>query len=293
MGISIESAPNRAKPVAARQISEKGKAARRAQPEMVMHTANGRVSLTGLDGIPLIAPGDDLAGIIASALDSMSIALEDGDILVVAQKIVSKAENRYRNLSSVIPSEAAKEFAQMLDKDARHIEVILEESSEVLRRAENALITVHRLGFVMANAGVDQSNIEQGDEPGMVLLLPKDPDGAAAALKATLDERYGVACGVIINDSFGRPWRKGVVGVALGAAGIPSLRDLVGTPDLFGRALRITEHAAADEIASAASLIMGQAAEGTPVVHIRGLYLSGEPSPAEALIRPKYQDVFR
>jgi coenzyme F420-0:L-glutamate ligase / coenzyme F420-1:gamma-L-glutamate ligase len=258
-----------------------------------MQFANRRVSLTGLQGIPLVVPGDDLAEIIATALDSMAIALEDGDILVVAQKIVSKAENRYCSLASVIPSEAAKEFAEILDKDARHIEVILDESSEVLRRADNALITVHRLGFIMANAGVDQSNIDQGDGEGMVLLLPRDPDAAASALKAALDERYGVACGVIINDSFGRPWRKGVVGVALGAAGVPSLRDLAGTPDLFGRPLRITEHAAADEIASAASLIMGQAAEGVPVVHIRGLYLDGEPSPAEALIRPKTQDVFR
>lgn len=258
-----------------------------------MQSAGRSVSLTGLEGIPLIAPGDDLAGIIAVALESMNIALQDGDILVVAQKIVSKAENRYRDLSSVIPSEAAKEFAQILDKDARHIEIILQESSEVLRRADNALITVHKLGFVMANAGVDQSNIDQTEEPGIVLLLPEDPDASASALKAALDERYGVACGVIINDSFGRPWRKGVVGMALGAAGVPSLRDLVGAPDLFGRPLRITEHAAADEIASAASLIMGQAAEAMPVVHIRGLYLSGEPSPVKALIRPKLQDVFR
>jgi coenzyme F420-0:L-glutamate ligase/coenzyme F420-1:gamma-L-glutamate ligase len=258
----------------------------------VMQSAT-RVTLTGLQGIPLVAPGDDLAAIIATALDSMNIALQDGDILVVAQKVVSKAEGRYRDLASVIPSDTAKEFAQILDKDARHIEVILQESSEVLRRAEHALITVHRLGFVMANAGVDQSNIEHGEPPGMVLLLPNDPDAAADGLKTALDRRYGAQCGVIINDSFGRPWRRGVVGMAIGAAGVPSLRDLVGAPDLFGRPLRITEHAAADEIASAASLIMGQGAEGVPVVHIRGLSLTGEASPAEALIRPKMQDVFR
>ena len=163
----------------------------------------------------------------------------------------------------------------------------------MLRHTANALITVHRLGFIMANAGVDQSNIEQDGEPGRVLLLPVAPDASAEALKSALDARYGVSLGVVINDSFGRPWRKGVVGVALGAAGLASLRDLVGEPDLFGRALRITEHAAADEIASAASLLMGQAAEGVPVVHIRGLPTGGPILPASALIRPEHQDVFR
>jgi coenzyme F420-0:L-glutamate ligase / coenzyme F420-1:gamma-L-glutamate ligase len=251
------------------------------------------VTLTGLQGIPRISPGDDLAAVIARALDTMAILPQDGDVLVIAQKIVSKAENRYRKLSGVVPSEHAKDLAKILTKDARHIELILQESSEILRHAENALITVHRLGFVMANAGIDQSNVEQTDEAGVVLLLPADPDGSAAAIKAALDHRYGAKLGLIINDSFGRPWRNGVVGVALGAAGVPSLRNLVGEPDLFGRPLRTTEHAAADEIASAASMIMGQGAEGIPVIHIRGLNLSGSASSAQALIRPKQQDVFR
>lgn len=257
-----------------------------------MHRPAPSVTLTGLTGIPLIAPGDDLAGVIAAALARADIDPQDGDILVVAQKIVSKAENRYRKLSSITPSERAKDFAKTLKKDARHIQLILEESSEVLRLTGNALITVHRLGFVMANAGVDQSNVEQDGE-GAVLLLPADPDGSAETLKAALDRHFGVSLGVVINDSFGRPWRMGVVGVALGSAGLPALRSLIGEPDLFGRALRMTEQAAADEIAAAASLIMGQAAEGLPVVHIRGISFAATAQPAKALIRPKQQDVFR
>jgi coenzyme F420-0:L-glutamate ligase / coenzyme F420-1:gamma-L-glutamate ligase len=163
----------------------------------------------------------------------------------------------------------------------------------VLRRTEQALITVHRLGFVMANAGVDQSNIDHNGVDGLVLLLPLDPDATAAGLKSALDRRYGVSMGVIINDSFGRAWRRGVVGVALGAAGVPALRSLVGEQDLFGRPLRITEHAAADEISAAASLVMGQAAEGVPVVHIRGIDFADSANTAQALIRPKHQDLFR
>jgi coenzyme F420-0:L-glutamate ligase/coenzyme F420-1:gamma-L-glutamate ligase len=258
-----------------------------------MQGATRSVTMTGLEGIPLVFPGDNLAATITTALDASAIVPQDGDILVIAQKIVSKAENRYRKLSDVIPSQRAKDFAQILNKDARHVEVILQESSEVLRRTEQALITVHRLGFVMANAGVDQSNIDHSGTDGMVLLLPLDPDGTAAGLKSALDARYGVSMGIIINDSFGRAWRRGVVGVALGVAGLPALRSLVGEQDLFGRPLRITEHAAADEIASAASLIMGQAAEGVPVVHIRGVEFPEAATTAQALIRPKHQDLFR
>ena len=252
-----------------------------------------RVVLTGLTGMPLIASGDDLAAIIAATLDAARIVPRSGDILVVTQKIVSKAEGRFRKLSDVTPSPRAKDFAKILNKDARHIEIILQESAEVLRQTEHALITVHRLGFVMANAGVDQSNVEQSDAADAVLLLPVDPDGAAVGLKAAFDRYYGVSLGVVISDSFGRPWRNGVVGVALGAAGLTSLRSRVGEPDLFGRALRITEQGLADEIASAASLIMGQGAEGIPVVHIRGLEFDANPLPARALLRPKHEDVFR
>jgi coenzyme F420-0:L-glutamate ligase / coenzyme F420-1:gamma-L-glutamate ligase len=258
-----------------------------------MSSLTQNVIFTALAGVPLVVPGDDLAAIIGTALDAMAIVPEDEDMLVVAQKIVSKAESRYRTLADIIASERAIEFAKILNKDARYVQAVLDESSDVLRHTQNALITVHKIGYVMANAGIDQSNIEHGEEPGRVLLLPEDPDASAAALKTALDARYNAALGIIINDSFGRPWRKGVVGVALGAAGLPSLRDLVNAPDLFGRALRSTEHAAADEIASAASLLMGQAAEGVPIVHIRGLRLSGDAIPARALLRPKNQDVFR
>jgi coenzyme F420-0:L-glutamate ligase/coenzyme F420-1:gamma-L-glutamate ligase len=241
-----------------------------------------RLSLTALDGIPLIQPGDDLARIIGDALHRLEIDLQKGDILVVAQKIVSKAEGRIVDLATIHPSPAALKYAQMVNKDPRLVEVVLQESEAVLRLAQNAMITVHRLGFVMANAGVDQSNVDHaGTEDGTVLLLPADPDGSAAALKSAIDAEWGAAIGVIISDSFGRPWRKGVTGVALGAAGLPSLRNLV------------SEHAAADDIAAAASLLMGQGAEGLPVVHIRGLNYDAPDLPASALIRPKHQDVFR
>lgn len=252
------------------------------------------VTLTALDGIPLVREGDDLATLIAKALDDAAIVPQNADILVVAQKIVSKAEGRQVTLDTVTPSVAASDLAPQVSKDPRHVEMILRESEEVLRVTGGAVISVHKLGFVMANAGVDQSNVEH--TPGMsdrVLLLPSDPDRSATTLKAALDEKYGISMGVVINDSVGRAWRRGVIGLAIGAAGLPSLRTLAGELDLFGRPLRITEHAAADEIASAASLLMGQAGEGLPVVHVRGLRYDDEELPARALIRPKDQDAFR
>lgn len=253
-----------------------------------------RMSMIALEGIPLISAGDDLAEIIAEALDAASVIPEQHDILVVAQKIISKAEGRQVDLQSVTPSDRAKELAAKVGKDARHIEMILQESGEVLRVLKEALITEHRLGFILANAGVDQSNIDHGAcEGGRVLLLPENPDRSAECLKEALDSRYGVKLGVIINDSAGRAWRNGIIGMAIGAAGVPSVQSLVGRPDLFGRPLRITEQAAADEIASAASLLMGQAGEGLPVVHVRGLRYDAQSLPAKALIRPKHQDVFR
>ena len=253
-----------------------------------------RLSLTALDGIPLIQPGDDLASLIGDALRRAELSLQNGDILVVAQKIVSKAEGRIVDLATIHPSPDALKYAQMVNKDPRLVEVVLQQSEAVLRVAQNTLITIHKLGFVMANAGVDQSNVDHaGTEDGTVLLLPEDPDASAAALKSAIEAGWGAAIGVVVSDSFGRVWRKGVTGVALGAAGLPSLRNLVGEPDLFGRRLRVSEHAAADDIASAASLLMGQGGEGLPVVHIRGLRYDAPDLPASALIRPKHQDVFR
>ncbi len=251
-----------------------------------------RLALCALEGLPLIAPGDDLAGLLAGALREMSIAPQDGDILVVAQKIVSKAEGRIVDLEDVQPSARACTLACEVDKDARLVEVILRESTEVVRHKKDVLIVAHRLGLVMANAGVDQSNVG-GEGCSRVLLLPCAPDASAARIKARLDQEFGVDVGIVINDSFGRPWRNGVVGVALGAAGIPALWSLVGAPDLCGREMRVTEVALADQIASAASLLMGEADEGLPAVHIRGLRWPAECVPASSLVRPREMDMFR
>jgi coenzyme F420-0:L-glutamate ligase / coenzyme F420-1:gamma-L-glutamate ligase len=250
------------------------------------------VTLTALPGIPLIEPGDDLAAVLAEALRASAIELRDGDSLVVAQKIVSKAEGRYVELREVAPSPRALELAGEIKKDPRLVEVILRESREVVRYREGLLIVEHRLGFVMANAGVDQSNIAH-DNGERVLLLPEDPDRSCAALKRRLDAEFGADVAIVMNDSFGRPWRNGVVGVAIGAAGLPCVMDMVGAPDLFGRALRVTEVALADEIAAAASMVMGQSDEARPAVHIRGLAWRGAPGRAADLVRPKPQDLFR
>ncbi len=252
-----------------------------------------RITYTALPGIPLVKPGDDLAELVGHALEDADLTLESGDILVLAQKIVSKSENRYVDLNDITPSERAKDIAITVDKDPRLVEVILSESQDVLRQRKGVLITVHRLGYIMANAGVDQSNIDHRDGIERVLLLPRDPDDACRALKARLDARFGCGIGVIINDSFGRPWRNGVTGVALGAAGIPSLHSLIGQPDLFGRPLRVSEIAVADELAAGASLVMGQADEGSPVVHVRGYVAKATENSAQALIRPKHMDLFR
>jgi coenzyme F420-0:L-glutamate ligase / coenzyme F420-1:gamma-L-glutamate ligase len=250
------------------------------------------LTLQAFEGLPLIAPGDDLAALLAGALRQMGIAPEDGDIVVVAQKVVSKAEGRIVDLAGITPSARAVTLAQEVGKDARLVEIILRESTEVVRHKKDVLIVAHRLGFVMANAGVDQSNVSP-DGCSRALLLPCDPDASAARLKDRLDEEFDVDLGVIINDSFGRAWRNGVVSVALGAAGVPSLWDLVGAPDMFGRPMRVTEVAVADQIASAASLLMGEANERRPAVHVRGLTWDADPRPASALVRPKDMDLFR
>ncbi|HEY6335058.1 MAG TPA: coenzyme F420-0:L-glutamate ligase [Alphaproteobacteria bacterium] len=256
--------------------------------------ATSTVTLTALPDIPLVQPGDDLGALLIEAIEAGGYDLRHRDVLVVAQKIVSKAEDRYVNLVDVTPSPRAVELASAVNKDPRLVEVILSESTEVVRHRGEVLIAAHRLGFVMANAGVDQSNIEHPGGAERVLLLPEDPDRTCAALKARLDAHFRVETGVAINDSFGRAWRNGVVGVALGAAGLPSVIDMVGEPDLFERRLRVTQLAFADEIAAAASLLMGQAAEGQPVVLVRGLDWGERPAmAARGLIRPKELDLFR
>lgn len=256
-------------------------------------SAGNRVEYIALSGIPHVEPGDDLAVLIRQSLIRMELKLQPRDILVIAQKIVSKAEGRYVRLADIEPSVRARALAEDVGKDARFLEVVLSESEEIVKTRPNVVIAAHRLGFVMANAGIDQSNIDHRDGEERVLLLPKDPDGSAERLKLELDETGDLNLGIIINDSFGRPWRNGVVGVALGAAGVPSLLNQIGVQDMFGRAMRVTEIAIADEIASAASLLMGQAAEGLPIVLVRGLDLHGSSLPAAALARPKSQDMFR
>ncbi|HET7679243.1 MAG TPA: coenzyme F420-0:L-glutamate ligase [Xanthobacteraceae bacterium] len=249
------------------------------------------LTLTALAGLPLVKPGDDLAALLIAALRCMQIQPQDKDVLVVAQKVVSKAEGRLVDLKTVAPSARALALAKEVNKDARLVEVILSESDEVIRQQRDVLIVAHRLGFIMANAGVDQSNVAGDDE--QVLLLPRDPDASAAALKTRLDREFGAGLGIVINDSFGRPWRCGVVGVALGAAGLPVIRNMIDQPDLFGRKLRVTEIAVADEIAAAGSLLMGQGAEGQPAVLLRGLDWDAPATPASVLLRPKQTDLFR
>ena len=255
----------------------------------------GALTLTPLAGIPLVRPGDDLAAIVLAALDRSGIQLVDGDVLVLAQKIVSKAEGRLVNLQTVTPSPQAEEYARTTGKDPRLVELVLRESREVLRSRPGTMIVEHRLGFVSANAGIDHSNVrgEGGQAQEWVLLLPENPDVSAQVLRDCLESASGKRLGVLIIDSHGRAWRLGTVGVAIGLAGMPGLVDLRGQPDLFDFHLEITMVGAADELAAAASLVMGQAAEGTPVVHVRGFpYVLREGSLPE-LLRPREQDLFR
>jgi coenzyme F420-0:L-glutamate ligase/coenzyme F420-1:gamma-L-glutamate ligase len=251
------------------------------------------VEIFAVPGIPLVRKDDDLPALIGEGLARAGIVPRGGDVLVLAQKIVSKAEGRMVELASVKPSAEAIALAEKVQKDPRLVELILSESVRVVRSRPNVLIVEHRLGFVMANAGIDQSNVASPDGPQQALLLPVDPDGSAEKLKARLSQKYGVPVAVIINDSFGRAWRRGTCGVAIGAAGLPSLMDLRGSPDLFGRALQVSITGHADEIAAAASLVMGQGAEGQPVVIVRGLTWSGADNGASELVRPANEDMFR
>jgi coenzyme F420-0:L-glutamate ligase / coenzyme F420-1:gamma-L-glutamate ligase len=249
------------------------------------------LELLALPGIPMVRPGDDVGALTVAGLNDRE--LRRGDVIVVAQKIVSKAEGRTVDLATVTPSAEARKLAEEVGKDPRLVEVILSESVRVVRSRPNLIIVQHRLGFVMANAGVDHSNVAPADGVDRVLLLPRDPDASAEALRADLQRRYGVPIGVIISDSFGRAWRRGTCGIAIGSAGLPSLIDMRGQPDLFGRTLEVTIVGFADEIAAAASLLQGQAAEAQPVVLVRGLDWSAPAAPAAALVRPIEEDLFR
>src|SRR5262245_40733137 len=250
-----------------------------------------RIELLAVPGLPMIKAGDDLARLIGERLTG-ELKLRAGDVLVLAQKIVSKAEGRVVELSMVKPSQRAIELGAEVQKDPRLVELILSESVRVVRTRPGVLVVEHRLGFVMANAGIDQSNVAPQDGIERALLLPRDPDGSAEALRARLSSRHGVPLGVIIIDSFGRAWRRGTVGVAIGAAGLPALLDLRGNPDLFGRVLQVTVTGFADEIAAAASMVMGQGDEAQPVVVVRGLVWTAAANPASELVRPAAEDLF-
>lgn len=251
--------------------------------------------LQPVPNVPLIQAGDDLTHIIVSKCAEARIQIAEGDIFVLAQKIVSKAEGRLIHLSEVEPSTEAKRLSLETGKDARFVELVLRESSSVLRSRPGLMITEHRLGFVCANAGIDHSNVagNWGAPDDWVLLLPEDPDGSAAAIQQRLQAEYNVRLGVMVIDSHGRAWRMGTVGTAIGVANVPGLEDLRGKPDLFGYHLRITQIAAADELAAAASLVMGQADEGTPLVHVRGFPYPLRKSGMAELIRNKKLDLFR
>jgi len=262
------------------------------------------LTFTPLPKIPLIRPGDDLVDILLNSMQVARVTLEDGDILVLAQKIVSKAEGRLVNLTSITPSKEAVELAAQSEKDARLVELILRESRTVLRVRPGTIIVEHRLGFVCANAGIDHSNVQPGETPTVskdfgslaedwVLLLPENPDHSALDIRRKIKIATGNRVGVLIIDSHGRAWRLGTIGMAIGLSGLPGLVDKRGWQDLFGYRLKITVVAAADELAAAASLVMGEAAEGTPAVHVRGFPYPLREGTIKELLRPKAQDLFR
>lgn len=250
--------------------------------------------LTPLAGLPIIKPGDDLADLIADVIKHAEMNLADGDILVIAQKIISKSEDRFVNLNDISPSERALELAQHVDKDARLIELVIEESKSILRYRSGTIIVEHRLGFVCANAGIDHSNVRKdNDSDQWVLLLPENPDRSADGIRRSLEKWSNKRIGVMVIDSHGRAWRLGTIGVAIGLSGIPGIEDLRGDADMFGRTLRVTQVGVADELAAAASLMMGQAAEGTPVVHVRGFPYPLREGSLQELLRPEEEDLFR
>ncbi|MCK0197322.1 coenzyme F420-0:L-glutamate ligase [Ancylobacter sp. 6x-1] len=250
------------------------------------------LELLALPDVPLVGPGQDLAALVLDGLARAGRSLAPDDVLVLAQKIVSKAEGRLVDLETVVPSAPALELAATVRKDPRFVELVLSESTRVVRARAGVLIVEHRLGFVMANAGIDRSNVAAGEREH-ALLLPLDPDASAARLRDDLSARTGIAPGIVINDSFGRAWRQGTMGIALGVAGLPALVDQRGESDLFGRTLEVTVIGFADEIASAASLLMGQAGEGRPIVLVRGLASRYPHGCAGDLVRPAGEDLFR
>lgn len=249
------------------------------------------LSLYAVPDLPLIEPGTDLAATIADGIEQAGLDLRPGDTLAIAQKIVSKADGRLVDLNTVKPSPRAVELATQAEKDPRVVEVILSESRRVVRHRAGVIIVEHRLGLILANGGIDRSNVGAGDD--VVLLLPEDPDRSARQLRQKLEAHFNARIGVLIIDSIGRPWRMGTTGVAIGCAGVPALEDLRGEPDLFGRQLEVSEVATADSLAAAAALLMGEGAEGCPVVLLRGLETGHSSQSASDVLRPIHEDLFR
>ena len=253
------------------------------------------LTLTPLENFPMIQNGDNLADIILATLKTNQINLQDGDVLVIAQKVISKAEGRRVSLQSVHVSEEAQALAKKTDKDPRIVELILEESKKVLRHRPGLIVVEHKLGFVCANAGIDRSNVKQDEGSGdeFVLLLPKDPDRSAREVRLVLEMATEQKIGILINDSHGRAWRNGTVGISIGFSGLPGIVDLRGDPDLFGYELKVTQIAAVDELAAAASLMMGQADEGLPIVHVRGFPYPLREGAFSEIPRDLESDLFR
>jgi coenzyme F420-0:L-glutamate ligase/coenzyme F420-1:gamma-L-glutamate ligase len=251
------------------------------------------MTLTALAHLPAVRAGDDIGRFIIDSAQRQALAVQAGDVFVIAQKIVSKSENRWKFLRDVEPSERARELAHVAGKDPRVVELILAESVAVVRCVPGVIVVEHRLGWVMANAGIDASNTDRPESDEAVLLLPESPDQSALAIRHTLEQHFGCALGVIINDSFGRAWRTGTIGTAIGIAGAPGLDDLRGRPDRGGRLLRHSEVGVADELAAAASLLMGQADESLPVVHATGVPFALREGRGSELVRARGADLFR
>ena len=254
--------------------------------------APSELRFAAVPGLPLIQAGDDLAGLLVQALGQAGLAPAQGDVLCIAQKAVSKAEGRAVLLAEVQPGSEANRLAAETDKDPRLVQLVLDESSEVLRKQPGVLIVRHRLGFVCAHAGIDQSNIAHEDGE-RALLLPEDPDRSAAQLRARLGALTDMSLGVIVTDSHNRPWRLGTLGMAIGAAGLKVLDDRRGERDIYGRELRATLSNRADAIAAGAALLMGETTERTPAVLVRGLAPESSADTARLIDRPLAQDLFR
>lgn len=251
------------------------------------------LSIHPLENFPLVEPGDNLNQLIAQSLADNDLSLKQGDVLVIAQKVISKAEGRYAYLNKITASDEAIKLAAETDKDPRQVELILRESKELIRTRPGVIIVEHKLGYVHANAGIDKSNIKSDDDNPRLLLLPEDSDRSAELIRNFFNDKYAAEIAVIINDSAGRAWRNGTVGMAIGTAGFEVLDNQIGDLDLFDRELEVTEVAVADELAAAASFVMGQASEGLPVVVVRGAKLKPSDKGSSALIREKSLDMFR